>query len=273
MPVRNTRVCTVTGVSDDTGFQRRFGGIARLYGDAALQMLADSHVCIVGIGGVGSWATEALARSAVGKLTLVDLDIVSESNINRQIHSLSHTVGRNKVDVMAERIREINADAEVYCIDDFITTNNVDHLLVGRFDYIVDCVDSFRVKAALINHCKHARVPVITIGGAGGQSDPMRIRVADLARTEHDPLLARTRKLLRQDYGFSRNLKRRFDVPCVYSAEQLVFPTAEGGISPTRPEGMDASDLGCAGGIGSVSTVTASFGLVAAAHVLDKIIQ
>lgn len=258
-------------LNNNPDFLRRFGGITRLYGEAGLQKFADAHVCVIGIGGVGSWAVEALARSGIGKLTLIDLDVVVDSNINRQLHSLSDTIGRNKVDVMAERIQAINADASVVTVDDFITVTNVRELVTAEFNFVVDCIDNFRTKAALVNHCKKARIPLVTVGGAGGQVDPSRIRLADLSRTEHDPLLARTRKLLRQDYGFSRNLKRRFDVPCIYSSEQLVYPTMDGGVSSTRPEGVDASDLSCAGGLGSVSTVTASFGLFAAAHVLGKL--
>jgi tRNA A37 threonylcarbamoyladenosine dehydratase len=252
-------------------FQRRFGGIARLYGDVGLQKLMDAHVCLIGVGGVGSWAAEALARSAVGNLTLIDMDIVVESNINRQLHSLGGTLGRDKTDVMSERIRAINDAVRVQVVDEFVTLENIAELLTPEIDYVIDCIDNYRVKAALVNHCKQGCIPVVTVGGTGGQVDPTKIRVADLSRTEHDPLISSTRKLLRQEYGFSRDVKQRFDVPCVYSGEQTRYPTPGGGISMTRPDGMDGGDLTCSGGLGSVSTVTASFGFVAASHVLGQI--
>ena len=182
-----------------TDSTRRFGGISRLYGDPGLQRLQRAHVCVLGIGGVGSWAAEALARSAVGTLTLVDLDHVAESNINRQLPALTDTLGMAKVRVMAERIHAINPDCQVHAIEEFLTADNMEILLGGSFDYLIDCVDGFRIKAQLIAYCKRNKLKLITVGGAGGQRDPTRIRVADLSRTEHDALLSKTRKLLRYE--------------------------------------------------------------------------
>jgi tRNA A37 threonylcarbamoyladenosine dehydratase len=250
--------------------ERRFGGIARLYGRAALARFHAAHVCVLGIGGVGSWAAEALARSAIGELTLVDLDHVAESNINRQLPALTATLGMAKVGVMRTRICEINPDCRVHAVEDFVTVDNLATLLAGPFDYIIDCIDGFRTKARLIAHCRRNRLRVITVGGAGGQTDPTRIRVSDLSRTEHDALISRTRKLLRTEYGFPKNPRRRFDVPCVYSLENPVFPAADGSISPARPDHAGGG-LTCAGGLGSVMPVTAGFGLAAAAHVLNKL--
>ncbi len=250
---------------------RRFGGVARLYGDDGLCRLQQSHVCVLGIGGVGSWAAEALARTAVGGITLVDLDHVAESNINRQLHALDDTLGMAKVDVMAARIRAINPDCKVQTIEAFITPDNMAELLDKGFDYIIDCIDGFRTKARLIAHCKRNKLKLITVGGAGGQRDPTRIRVADLSRTEHDALFSKTRKLLRHDYGFPANPKRRFDIPCVYSEEQPLFPAAGGGVSAARPDSATVGGLSCAGGLGSAMPVTASFGLAAAAYVLKKL--
>jgi tRNA A37 threonylcarbamoyladenosine dehydratase len=252
---------------------RRFGGIQRLYGDAALQRFRQAHVCVIGIGGVGSWAAEALARSAIGRITLIDLDHVAESNINRQLPALTATLGMAKVRVMAERIGQINPDCEVTAIEEFITPDNLEEQLDQGFDYVIDCIDGFRTKARLIAHCRRNRIPLVTVGGAGGQSDPTRIRVADLSRTEHDALFSKTRKLLRTDYGFTKNPQRRFDVPCVYSLEQPVFASADGCISQEKPSGTTAGGLTCAGGLGSAMPVTASFGLAAAAHVLRKLQQ
>jgi tRNA A37 threonylcarbamoyladenosine dehydratase len=251
---------------------RRFRGVARVYGQAGAERIADAHVCVIGTGGVGSWTVEALARSGVGRLTLIDLDHVAESNINRQLHALGSTLGRAKVGVLAERVRDINPLCHVNAAEEFLGMDNLDRLLAGNPDYVVDCIDNARVKAGLIAYCRRSRRPLVTVGGAGGQVDPTRIRVSDLARSAQDPLLARVRRRLRQEYGFSRNPRRRFDVPCVWSDEPMLFPEPDGGVCLQRPVG-ETRDLSCAGGIGSVVTVTASFGLVAAAHVLGRLAQ
>jgi len=250
---------------------RRFGGVSRLYGKQALKRFTSAHIIIIGIGGVGSWVAEALARNAIGKLTLIDLDIVAESNINRQLPALSSTIGRNKIDVMAERIHDINPDCEVHCIDDFITQDNIPQLISTDATFVIDCIDSSRVKAAMIAWCKRQKIKIITLGGAGGQIDPSLIKVADLSRTEHDPLLSKTRKLLRQNYGFSTNTKRRFAIPCVFSSEHLRYSSLTGDISSEKPSTTTVNTLSCAGGLGSSVMVTASFGFMAVAHVLKKI--
>jgi tRNA A37 threonylcarbamoyladenosine dehydratase len=273
------RPCTGTagyrsgsGVVNETrDAERRFGGILRLYGEAALKRFRQAHVCVVGIGGVGSWTAEALARSAVGCITLIDLDHIAESNINRQLPALTSTLGRAKVQVMAERIAQINPHSRVTAIEEFITTENLEEQLDRRFDYVIDCIDGFRIKARLIAHCRRSRIPLVTVGGAGGQTDPTRIRISDLSRTEHDALFSKTRKLLRTDYGFTKNPKRRFNVPCVYSLEQPVFADANGCISQEKPSSSGSGGLTCAGGLGSATPVTAGFGLAAAAHVLNRI--
>lgn len=242
---------------------RRFGGIARLYGEPGLARLQAAHVCVIGVGGVGSWAVEALARSGIGRLTLIDMDHVAESNINRQLPALSDTLGKPKVLVLAERVAAINSTCRVTCVEDFVTTDNLDILIHDGMDWVLDCIDSYRLKAALIAHCRRRKQRVLTMGGAGGQMDPTRIQVADLARTEQDPLLAKTRKLLRTDFGYSRNPKRRFEVPAVYSTEPLRQPVAGANRDAT-------SGLNCAG-FGAVMHVTASFGLIGVGHVLDKL--
>jgi tRNA A37 threonylcarbamoyladenosine dehydratase len=262
---------TTPALEAESSPSRRFGGVERAFGSAALLRFAQAHVCIIGLGGVGSWAVEALSRSGIGNLTLIDLDHVAESNINRQLHALTPTLGQAKTEVMAERVRHINPHCKVHLIDDFISPENVAALLIPPHDYVIDCVDSFRTKAAIVHHCKRRKIKLITVGGAGGMTDPTRIRIADLTRSIHDPLFARTRKLLRLRYGFSSNPKRRFDIPCVFSEEQPVYPDGHGQVRPEKPEDSGLSGLHCAGGIGSVVTVTASFGLVAASHVLRKL--
>ncbi|MFP5394242.1 MAG: tRNA cyclic N6-threonylcarbamoyladenosine(37) synthase TcdA [Gammaproteobacteria bacterium] len=242
---------------------RRFGGIARLYGADALARFQQAHVCVVGVGGVGSWIVEALARSAVGQLTLIDLDNVSESNINRQIMANTDTIGQPKVDALAERIARINPYCRVERVEDFIGPENLEQLIAGKgFDYVVDAIDSVKAKAALIAWCRDHRMPLVTIGSAGGQVDPTQIAIRDLARTEQEPLLKMVRKRLRSQYGFPRGEKTKFHVDAVFSMERL-----------TPPQGEDAcaidgvTGLNCAG-FGSAMVVTATFGMVAASHVL-----
>ncbi len=254
---------------DEMDHGRRFGGIARLYGTQGLERLKVAHVCVVGVGGVGSWVAEALARSAVGRLTLIDLDHLAESNVNRQIHALEGQLGRPKVVAMAERILAINPACRVEPVEEFVEQGNLERLIHGEFEQVVDCIDTFRAKAALIAHCRRRKQRLVTVGGAGGRVDPTRIRVADLSRTEHDPLLSHTRKLLRKEYGFPRNPKQLFEVPCVYSGEQSRYPVADGGVCQGKPA-PGGTGLNC-GGFGSVTTVTASFGLLAASLVLNRI--
>ena len=242
--------------------RRRFRGSEALYGAVAMQQLAVAHFCVIGVGGVGSWVAEALARSGVGVITLVDMDHVAVSNINRQIHALDSTVGASKTVLMRQRIEDINPACRVDVIEDWVSPENVRELLAGGFDMVIDCIDDFRTKAALIACCRRNKQHMITIGGAGGRRDPTCIRVADLIRSENDALLSRTRRLLREAFGFPRNLRRRFHVPCVYSVEQVRHAGAAG-----QPH---AGALSCAGGLGSSVMVTAAMGLTAAAQVVDR---
>jgi len=261
-----------TTIENHHNASRRFGGVERLYGRVALNQFKKSHITVIGIGGVGSWAVEALARNAIGKITLIDMDVVAESNINRQLPAMTSTLGKNKIDVMADRIKEINPDCEVILIDDFITQDNLEEYIDDKADYVIDCIDSSRIKAALIAWCKRRKIKIITLGGAGGQTDPRLIKISDLSKTEHDPLLSKTRKLLRQDYGFTNNIKRRFAIPCVFSSEHLKYVGLNGEMSNNKPDSSSQSnDLSCAGGIGSSVMVTATFAFIAVSHVLDKL--
>lgn len=250
--------------------QRRFAGIAKLYGDSGLERFNQSHVCVIGVGGVGSWAVESLARSGIGEITMIDMDIVAESNINRQLPAMSSTLGRDKTAVLEDRIQEINPECRVHIIDDFVTIENTSGLLTKDMDFVVDCIDSSRVKAALISHCKRQKIKIITLGGAGGQIDPGKITLGDLSQTKQDPLLAKTRKLLRQDYGFSTDPKKRFSVPAVYSMEAQRYAMEDGSVSYDKPAGSGSS-LSCAGGLGSCTAVTATFALRAVSEVLKKL--
>ena len=245
-------------------FERRFGGVRRLYGETAFRRFQEAHVCVVGVGGVGSWAAESLARNAIGRITLIDLDNIAESNTNRQVHTLGDEYGKPKVSAMAERIRAINPACEVIEIEDFVTLDNLDDLLGRGYDFLIDAIDNARVKAAMTNWCKRRKIKMITSGGAGGRMDPARIQLDDLARSVQDPLLSRVRVLLRREYGFPKDAKKKFGVECVFSAEPLRMP--ENG------ESCDADDkpvtgINCAG-FGAAMTVTASFGLWMASRAL-----
>jgi tRNA A37 threonylcarbamoyladenosine dehydratase len=253
-------------------FNQRFGGTQRLYGLNQTDILKTSHICVVGIGGVGCWVAEGLARSAIGQLTLIDLDDICVTNTNRQVHALVDTVGMAKVEVMAQRIRQINPECQVHCIEDFVTPDNVKELLDARFDYVVDATDSVKAKAAMIAHCKRNKIPIITIGGAGGQLDPTQIAVADLTKTIQDPLAAKVRSELRRFYNFTSNSKRRFAVECVYSTEQLRYPQGDGSVCHSKNLNEGSAKLDCNSGFGASVAVTASFGFVAAARVINKIL-
>ncbi|MGV7207772.1 tRNA cyclic N6-threonylcarbamoyladenosine(37) synthase TcdA [Oxalobacteraceae bacterium A2-2] len=259
-------------LADTVDFERRFGGIARLYGARALERFRAAHVCVIGVGGVGSWIVEALARSAVGRLTLIDLDNVAESNINRQIQALSGTLGQAKIHALAERIAQINPYCQVEQVEDFITPDNLEQMIGGRgYDYVVDAIDSAKSKAALAAYCRQHGLPLIMIGSAGGQTDPTRIQVRDLAKTEQEPLLKRVRKLMRNKYGFPRGEKTKFHIDAVFSMEPLTFPETGEACSVDGDErggqGGGVTGLNCAG-FGSAVVVTATFGMVAAGHVL-----
>jgi len=275
---------------------RRFGGIDRLYGSGAVANAAAAHVVVIGIGGVGSWVVEALARSGIGRLTLIDLDHVAESNMNRQIHALESTLGAAKVLAMRERVLAINPACTVDTIEEFIEEANVASI-VPHCDAVIDAIDNVRAKAALIAHCCREKIRIVTTGGAGGRTDPTRVEIDDLSRTVQDALASKVRARLRKEYGFSRDPKRKFGVACVFSQEQITRPLQGSGDSaqsppgagteqcsansPRRPASADfcdtppvdgAAGLACAG-YGSSVAVTASFGFAAAAAVLADILR
>lgn len=211
-------------------YNQRFGGTRRLYGNSEVEILRAAHVCVIGIGGVGSWAAEALARSGVGELTLIDMDDICVTNINRQIHAMTGTIGQSKIEVMAERIKLINPECKVNLIDDFITPENIVEYIDARYDYILDAIDSMKPKAALLAYCKSNKLKVITTGGAGGQTDPTQIQITDLTKTIQDPLAKKLRDTLRRFHNFSKNPKRKFGIDCVFSTEQLKYPQADGSV-------------------------------------------
>ena len=244
---------------------RRFGGVTRLFGSEGAARLRQARICVVGIGGVGSWALEALARTGVGHLAAVDLDMVAESNTNRQIHALDEVYGKAKVAAMAERIAGINPACTVTCIEDFVTPENAATLLDDGYDVVIDAIDQVRAKVAMIAFCRSRRIPIVVTGAAGGQIDPTRVQIADLSATVQDPLLAKVRASLRRDHGFPRDSGKKFGIPTVFSTEPLRYPPplAACSASASGPAG-----LSCAG-FGSSVCVTSVFGMVAAARAID----
>lgn len=241
-------------------YGRRFSSLERLYQLEGLQKLAKSHVVVAGIGGVGSWTVEALARSGVGELTLIDLDNVSESNINRQLPALSTTIGLPKIEVMGERIKAINPLCQTNLIEDYLTHENISHLIYheGESPYwIIDAIDEVKVKAALISYAYRKKYKLITTGGAGGKTDPQQFKIADLNFSYHDKLCSRLKSLLKRDYGFPSK-PNKMGVPVIFSTENTQEKSALG-------------HLNC-GGYGSVITLTATMGLMAAGFVINKIV-
>ena len=251
-------------------YEARFGGIARLYGAEGLERLASGHVCVIGLGGVGCWVVEALARTGIGKLTLVDMDEVCLSNVTRQLHALDDTIGRSKASLLADRIAKISPSCEVIVEECFFTESTMHRLLEPPFDFIVDAVDTTNYKCLLIAEALERNLNVITCGGAGGRTDPSRIQVADLAYTLNDPLLLQVRKRLRQQYGFPSHRKRKFKIDCVFSDELPVFPLENGSVSCKREKGASYR-LNCDYGFGSATFLTGTFGFFLAAEVVRRI--
>lgn len=248
----------------------RFGGITRLYGDKA-ESLMDKHVAVIGLGGVGSWAAEALVRTGVGEITLIDLDDVCITNSNRQSHAMVSTLGKTKIEVIAQRLTDINPDCQVHLVHDFITPKNTEELLYTGIDGVLDCIDSTTAKAHLLHHCKLRKIIVVTTGGAGGRVDPTQIRVADLNKTVQDRLSAKVRTVLRRKYGYSRNVTRRYGVPCVHSIEQPVYYLSDGTVS-REPGDLEKGRLDCDGGLGAATGVTGAFGFVAAGELVGRLV-
>ncbi len=253
--------------------QYKFGGTKRLYSQTGFDKLNQACVTIIGIGGVGSWIAEALARTAVGKMILIDLDDICVTNTNRQIHATDNNTGRLKVEVMAERVKLINPECQVIPVIDFITKDNLTEYINKNTDYVVDAIDSARTKAAMIAYCKRQKIRIISIGGAGGQKDPLKITVGDLSRTWQDPLLAKVRNELRRNHRFSKNPKRRFGIECVYSTEQLIYPKMDGSVSLEKQPREGSARLDCAKGLGAGVTVTATFGMIAAARIIKRLVE
>ena len=274
MSCRVRSLCQGLRVSGDSELQFRFGGVARLYGQAALGRFLLARVAVIGIGGVGSWAVEALARSGVGHLTLVDLDEICVSNVNRQLHAMDGQIGRQKTEAMAERVRAIHPGCEVRVIPAFFNEKSAAAILDEGYDVLLDAIDSTRHKALLLAECRRRKIFAVTCGGAGGRRDPTRIRVADLAFSGKDPLLLQLRRCLRHDHGFPKVPQHQDPQPlgidAVFSDEAPVFAQCDGSVSHERPDEAELR-LNCASGLGTATHVTACFGLIAAGRVLERL--
>jgi len=255
---------TDTAVVDEADLERRFGGLRRLHGDAGYARLRAARIAVIGLGGVGSWTAEALARSGVARLVLIDLDHVAESNINRQVQALGSTLGQAKADALRERIADIHPGCEVMIVEDFVGPENWPALLPAEVDALVDACDQVRAKQALAEWALREQVPLVCVGAAGGKLQAQRVEVEDLSETTHDPLLASLRQRLRKSQAAPRT--GRIGVRCVFSRENVVRPIEE---ACAVDEGTPGAPLACHG-YGSSVTVTATFGMVAAGEVLAQ---
>jgi tRNA A37 threonylcarbamoyladenosine dehydratase len=265
---------SAAAVAPSAAYLDRFGGVGRLFGREALPRLRAARVAVVGVGGVGSWTAEGLARSGIGHLTLIDLDDVCVTNTNRQLPALEGQIGRPKVTALAERIRLINPECTVDEVPQFFTATTAPALLAGPFDFVVDAVDRMSHKALLIAEARSRGCGVVTVGAAGGRRDPTQVRTGDLGHAGNDELLRQVRKKLRRDHGFAKGAARgrmNFGVRCVWSEELPVFPRADGTCS-TAPESGESLRLDCASGFGAAVFVTGVFGLAAAGEVVRTLL-
>ncbi len=257
-------------------YERRFGGLQRLYGPQVVRNVASAHVIVAGIGGVGTWGAEALARSGIGAITLVDLDHISESNINRQLHAVTDTIGQSKVEAMAQRIAGINPECRVHRIDDFVTPQNIGPLFDAGPDVVIDCTDQVSAKIAMVLEGRLRKVPVLVCGGAGGKTDPLSLRAGDLSMASHDALLSRLRNMLRRQHGYPKASlqagKRARRVPrmgvwALWFEQPVILPAQWTDASSAGADAEALQGLSCAG-YGSVVTITASMGMAAANRAL-----
>ena len=261
----------ITSDEDSEQYERRFKGTQTLYGNSAVDTFSTAHVYVIGVGGVGSWAAEALARTAVGHITLIDLDVLVASNVNRQLPALDSTFGQSKIGAMAARIREINPKVTLHLVDDFLTTDNVATLLPSRAQVkiaaqtgpivILDCVDDMNAKLAIALHCRFNKLKLVCAGGAGGKIDPSQITVGDLRDSYQDPLLAKLRSKLRHEKGINSALKEKFGIKCVYSTEP-----------PRVDKSCQTGGLQC-GGYGSAVVVTSVVAMLMVSEALQLLLK
>lgn len=256
----------------DEDYRQRFGGVGRLLGARALERLQAAHVAVVGLGGVGSWTVEGLARSGVGALTLIDLDDVCVTNVNRQLPALDGQIGRPKAAVLAERVRLINPACRVETAVEFFTEATAERLLAPKFDCVVDAVDLMSHKALIIGATVKRGYGCVTVGAAGGRRDATKVRVSDLGDSGSDELLRQVRKKLRRDYGFAKGEGHRYGVGCVWTDEPPIYPWADGSCRKEPELGANLK-MDCATGFGAAVWVTGAFGLAAAQEAVRMILE
>ena len=261
---------TSSEISLSPSYLERFGGIARLYGTRGLEALHRAHFFVAGLGGVGTWAAEALARSGVGELTLVDLDDVCVTNSNRQVHALRSTIGQPKISVMADRLRDINPEIRVHEVLDFAEQDNIPELITLDHHAVLDATDTANVKAALVAYCSRQKKVLVTVGSSGGKRDPSAVTWDDLGRTVADPLLAKVRNILYRHYNFARDKGRKFRVDAIFSSEQIKYPQSDGTTTTSKRDLINGAKLDCAGGLGAATMLTGSFGFLAAARLIER---
>ncbi|MGA0809485.1 MAG: tRNA threonylcarbamoyladenosine dehydratase [Burkholderiaceae bacterium] len=266
---------TSTAEDSNTSQPRSLSSIARLYGPQALALLARSHVAVVGLGGVGSWAAEALARSGLGRLTLIDSDHVSQSNLNRQVQAVQASLGRSKVDALSERLLSIGLPVQINRVDAFLDEENLNQLLGTAPDFWIDACDDRKAKRLLIEALPARQRPLklVVCGAAGGKTDPTRICRDDLSNASHDPLLARLRNELRRALAAKRRPSSRLNVQVVYSQEPTRRPIEPEGELLQAPAGLSPGGFLACAGYGSSMAVTASMGMAAAAYAMECLVK
>lgn len=257
-------------MKENNNYNSRFGSIQRLYTSFGQEKIRNAHMAIVGIGGVGSWAAEAIARSGVGQITLMDMDDVCFTNIGRQVHALGSTAGQFKVSVMKQRILDINPECIVNTIEDFFTPSTMDDFFSNKYDYVIEAIDSVRNKALLISECYKRNIPIITCGGAAGKVDPSKIIISDLNKTKNDPLLSRMRKILRKEHDFEKLKSRKYNIPCVFSIEFSRY--FENDSICDRPTTAESAKINCHQGMGTCSFITGTFGMLQASYALNDLV-
>jgi tRNA A37 threonylcarbamoyladenosine dehydratase len=254
-------------------YRARFGGIGRLYGEEALTALSEAHFVVIGLGGVGSWTAEALARTGVGELTLIEMDEVCVTNTNRQIHALAPHIGQSKNQILSERLRLINPEIRLNSVEDFLLRENLSTLIGPQHHVVIDAMDAAHIKSALIAYCSARKIRLITVGSTGGKTNPTLIQVDDSSRTTGDPMLAKIRTQLFRKHGFSRDRNRKFRIDAVFSPEHMVYPKPDGSVCSEKQILQDGVRLDCTSGFGSSVMLTGTFGFTAAARAVDRYLQ
>jgi tRNA A37 threonylcarbamoyladenosine dehydratase len=251
----------------------RFGALARLYGNTALTALHNAHFVVIGLGGVGTWVAEALARSGIGELTLIEMDDICITNSNRQSHTLASTIGQSKNAIISNRLKDINPEIILHSVEDFLDQENMSKLIDKQHHVVIDAMDAAHLKARLIAYCLAIKVRLITVGSSGGKRDPQQVTAADLGRTQCDPMLVKVRTQLYRHFNFSRDKNRKFRVDAIFSTEQMIYPKPDGSVCMDKQFLSEGVKLDCAGGFGASVMLTGTFGFVAANKAIERYLE